>query len=157
MNRRLALLHALMGAALLGAGCGGQGGTPTPPVLDFQGAPALTMPSASGQLTVAVWWSPPQPTVGYDAAQLAVTDATGTPVTGLTLTIVPWMPAHGHGASVEPAVSEATPGVYLATPLDFYMAGNWELRTAVARSPDAGDGAGTGAIDDSVQPTVDVR
>ena len=151
MNRPLSFL----GAALLAAGCGGQPATPTAPVLEFQGAPALTIASASGQLTVGVWWSPSQPTVGYDAAQLSITDATGAPVPGLTLTIVPWMPAYGHGASVAPTVSETMPGVYAATPLDFFMAGNWELRTAIARATDGGN-TDAGAIDDSAQPTVDV-
>ena len=143
------------GAALLAAGCG-QPTTPAPAVLEFQGAPALTVRSASGQLTVGVWWSPAQPTVGYDAARLAITDATGAPVAGLTLSIVPWMAAHAHGASVEPTVSETMPGLYVATPLDFYMAGNWELRTAIARATDGGQ-SDAGAIDDSAQPTVDVR
>jgi hypothetical protein len=151
MNRRLSFL----GAALLAAGCGGQAATPTAPVLEFQGPPALTIASASGQLTVGVWWSPSQPTVGYDAAQLSITDATGAPVTGLTLTIVPWMPAYGHGASVAPTVSETMPGLYVATPLDFFMAGNWELRTAIDRATDGGN-SDAGAIDDSAQPTVDV-
>jgi hypothetical protein len=157
MNRRTAFLLAPLGVALLAGGCGGQTATPTAPVLEFPGAPALTVASASGQLTISVWWSPAQPTVGYDAAQLAITDATdaaGAPVSGLTLTIVPWMTAHGHGASVQPTVTETTPGVYVATPVDFYMAGNWELMTAVGRAADAGSG---GAIDDSARPTVDVR
>jgi hypothetical protein len=154
MNCRLALL----GAALLVAACGGQTATPTAPVLEFPGAPALTLASGSGQLTVGVWWSPVQPTVGYDAAQLAITDPTGAPVTGLTLTIVPWMPAYGHGASVEPTVSETMPGVYVATPLDFFMAGNWELKTAMARATAGGasDAGTVERIDDSAQPTVEV-
>ncbi len=151
MNRRL----SFVGAALLAAGCGGQSSTPTAPVLAFPGAPALTTASASGQLTVGVWWSPPQPSVGYDAAQFSITDANGAPVPGLTLTIVPWMPAYGHGASVAPTVSETMPGVYVATPLDFFMAGNWELRTAIGRATDGGN-SDAGAIDDSAQPTVDV-
>ncbi|HVV49118.1 MAG TPA: FixH family protein [Polyangia bacterium] len=139
---------------LLAAGCGGQAGTPSAPVLDFPGAPALTVASASGQLTIQIWWSPLQPTVGYDAAQLAITDATGAPVTGLGLTVVPFMPAHGHGASVEPTITETAPGVYVATPLDFFMAGNWELMTAISRP--AGDAGGAEAIDDSAEPTVEV-
>jgi hypothetical protein len=147
MNRGTALLVALLAVAPAAAGCGGGTATPDAPVLEFPGAPALTVASASGQLTVAVWWSPAQPTVGYDAAQLAITDTSGAPVAGLTLTIVPWMVAHGHGASVEPEVSETMPGVYVAAPVDFYMAGSWELMTAIAG----------GEIDDSAQPTVDVR
>lgn len=154
MNRRLALL----GAALLVVGCGGQTAKPTAPVLEFQGAPALTIASTSGRLTIGVWWSPVQPTVGYAATQLAITDATGAPVIGLALTIVPWMPAYGHGASVEPTVSETAPGVYVATPLDFFMAGEWELRTAIARATDGGvsDAGNVEMIDDSAQPTVEV-
>ena len=121
----------------------------------FPGAPALTVASASGQLSIDVWWSPAQPTVGYDATQLAITDATGAPVTGLTLTIVPWMPAHGHGASVEPTVSEIAPGVYVATPLDFFMAGRLGADDrASAQSPTPA--TRRGAIDDSAEPTVDV-
>jgi len=153
MSRRLTFL----GAALLASGCAGQSATPTAPVLEFAGAPALTVASASGELALAVWWSPAQPTVGYDAAQLEITDAAGAPVAGLTLTIIPWMAAHGHGASVLPAVSETMPGIYVATPIDFFMAGNWELRTAIVRTTDAGSAGGAGTTGDSAQPTVEVR
>ena len=166
MNGRLASSLTVLGAAIFAAGCGGQAATPASPALVFPGAPALTMASASGRLSIDLWWSPAQPTVGYDATQLEITDATGAPVTGLTLTIVPWMPAHGHGASVEPTVTETAPGVYVATPLDFFMAGNWELMTAIVRTPDGGDGdggadaggadSGAESLDDSADPTVEV-
>ena len=161
MTFRRAFSLTAASVALLVAGCGGQGSMPAAPVLVFAGAPAVTVASASGQLTIDVWWSPTQPTVGYDAAQLSITDATGAPVSGLGLTIVPWMPADGHGASVEPSVAEVSPGTYVATPIDFFMAGRWELMTAISRSPDGGAGdrdgaASPGAINDSAQPMVDV-
>ena len=146
MLGRHVFLFALV-AAIAAAGCGGGATTPDMPALVFNGPAALTVPSASGALSIAIWWSPAQPTVGYDATQLAITDATGAPVSGLTLAIVPWMPAHGHGASVYPTVSETTPGTYVATPLDFFMAGSWELMTA---------GTISGATNDSADPTVDV-
>src|ERR1700749_1022172 len=153
---------ALVGVALVGLGCSGQT-APSDPTLDFSGQPALTAASASGALNLAVWWPPPHPTVGYDATQLAITDSTGAPVSGLTLTIVPWMPAHGHGASVEPTVTESAPGTYVATPLDFFMSGTWQLRTTIVSGSDGGAGdagdaaaAPAGAIDDSAQPTIDV-
>ena len=65
------------------------------------------------------------------------------------------MPAHGHGASVEPTVTEISPGTYVATPLDFFMAGEWELRTAITN---AADGGATDAamINDNADPTVNV-
>jgi len=131
------------------AGCGAAP-APTPAPLVFDGAPALTVASASGALAVAVWWSPSPPGIGYDASQLAITDQTGAPVAGATVTIVPWMAAHGHGASVLPTVTETAPGVYVATPIDFYMAGTWQLRTRIQRAGDAGD------LDDTAEPTVDV-
>jgi hypothetical protein len=150
MTGRRASLLAFFAATLAAAGCGGAT-MPDLPALVFGGPPALTVPSASGALDIAVWWSPAQPTVGYDAAQLAITDGSGAAVAGLALTIVPFMPAHGHGASVAPTISESAPGIYVATPLDFFMAGNWELLTTIGA---AGDGGGT--TDDSAAPTVDV-
>lgn len=143
-SRALWILAAL-------AGCGGAATTPEAPVLAFGGAPALTVASASGQLSIQVWWSPRQPTVGYDASQLAITDAAGAPVSGAVLTVVPWMPAHAHGASVQPGVTETSRGVYVATPLDFYMSGSWELRTRIVRGGDAGD-----PLDDTANPSVDI-
>jgi hypothetical protein len=159
--RRQDLRDALMRgtillAALVGAGCGGQA-MPTAPALVFTGAPALTTASASGQLSLQIWWSPTSPTVGYDAAQLAISDTTGAPVSGLTLTIVPWMTAHGHGASVDPTVTEASPGVYVATPIDFFMSGSWELMTAIAYPVGPADAANAGVVaNDSADPMVNV-
>lgn len=142
-------LGALVAAALALAGCG-SAPTPPPPELTFGGPPNLTVASDSGALAIALWWSPSQPTVGYDAAQLSITDAAGAPVAGATVTVVPFMPAHGHGGSVLPTVAESSPGVYVATPLDFFMSGTWQLRT---RIQDAADAA---SIDDTAAPSVDV-
>ena len=101
--------------------------------------------SASGLLVVDVRWSPDPPAVGLAASELTVTDATGAPVAGLTLTVVPWMPAHGHGSSTMPDVSETAPGVYVATPISFYMPGQWELRTTISAA---------GAADDMATPSL---
>ncbi|MES1210447.1 MAG: FixH family protein [Pseudomonadota bacterium] len=148
--RRVALPLAFGWAIAAAIGCGASA-TPQNAPLIFEGQPALTVASASGALSIAVWWSPAQPTVGYDAGQLAITDQTGAPVSGATLTVVPWMPAHGHGASVQATITETAPGVYAATPLDFYMSGAWVLRTRIQR---AGDG--DASIDDTGQPRVDI-
>ena len=139
----LGLCVLLAAASLLG--CGGAEPGPALPILDFPGPPAQSVTSASGLLTVDVRWSPNPPGVGLDASELTVRDATDSPVAGLTLTVVPWMPAHGHGTSTKPAVSETGPGVYVVTPISFYMSGQWELRTTIA---------GTGAADDTATPSV---
>jgi hypothetical protein len=127
-------------------GCGGSQAGSGLPVLEFSGPAALSVASTSGLLRVDVRWSPAAPTVGLDASELTITDGAGAPVGGLTLTVVPWMPAHGHGTSTMPTVSETSPGVYVATPISFYMPGEWELRTTIA-----------GAIDDMVVPTLDLQ
>jgi hypothetical protein len=140
---RLAVLIASSVVAIAG-GCGGS--APKQPVLEFSGPAALTLASASGQLSAGVRWSPSPPEIGLDAAELTLTDTTGAPATGLSLTMLPWMPAHGHGTSTTPTVTETTPGVYVATPIDFYMSGQWELRTTIA-----------GAVDDMVTPSIELQ
>jgi|GEM_PF-1502292 len=142
-------------AVLATAACNGSPAVPSSAPLVFPGSPAVTVASASGGLSIDVWWSPAQPIVGYDATQLAISDANGALVSGLVLTIVPWMPAHGHGASVAPTITETSPGTYVATPLDFFMAGEWELRTAITNAADGG-AADAVVIDDSADPTVNV-
>ena len=142
---RLALAVALA-SAVVGGACGGSGAGPAQPSLDFSGPAALTMTSASGQLDVGVRWSPNPPALGFDAAELTLTDASSAPAAGLKLTMLPWMPAHGHGTSTTPTVTETAPGVYVATPIDFYMAGQWELRTTIA-----------GAVDDMVTPAIELQ
>jgi hypothetical protein len=132
----------MVAAALVAlAGCGGA--PADGPSLVFSGPAALSVASTSGALTVAVRFSPEAPVVGLDAAELTVTDASSAPVAGLTVTVVPWMPAHGHGTSTTPVVSETSPGVYVATPIALPMPGEWELRTTLS-----------GPLDDTVTPSL---
>jgi hypothetical protein len=144
--RLLSAAQSISLAAVLffGACGGGQSELETAP-LTFSGAPAEVVPSASGAANISVRWSWSPPVVGYDAGELTITDTTGAAVTGLALTIVPWMPAHGHGASVAPTVSETSAGVYVAAPLDFFMSGQWELITTM-----------TGPINDTATPSVEI-
>jgi hypothetical protein len=142
-----------LATALLVQACGGQPQELQAAPLIFSGAPTEMVTSGSGQLTINIRWSWSPPVVGYDASEMTITDGTGAPVTGLTLTIVPWMPAHGHGASVAPTVNETVPGVsgvYQASPLDFYMSGTWQLLTTITWPPESG------TIDDSAQPSIDI-
>jgi hypothetical protein len=43
------------------------------------------------------------------------------------LTVVPFMPEHGHGSSVRPAVSAKGNGVYVVSNLYFPMPGVWRV------------------------------
>ncbi|HZL16577.1 MAG TPA: FixH family protein [Polyangia bacterium] len=140
----------MIGALLL-IGCGGSEASPQIAPLTFSGPASETVTAADGAVTIAVRWSWSPPVVGYDAGELTLTDANGAPMSGYTLSVVPWMPAHGHGASVAPTVNETSPGVYVAAPLDFYMSGNWQLLTTITGPADA-----AAAFHDSAQPSVDI-
>jgi YtkA-like len=94
---------------------------------------------------VDVRWSPQDPVVGVDAGEFTVKDANGAPINGLTLTVVPWMPAHGHGTAVKPVITETSPGIFVATRLYLYMSGHWDLRTTIG-----------GADGDTATPDVDL-
>jgi hypothetical protein len=86
-----------------------------------------------GGLHVVVRTAPSQPPPrGTCTVELTVTDASGAPKDGLTLDVVPWMPAHAHGASVRPTVVAKGGGNYLVTNVSLFMPGEWELRTTIA-------------------------
>jgi hypothetical protein len=126
---------------LVGIGCSSAG---PPETTGFGTTPLVTTPSTHGTLSVAVRTSPQPPTVGTDESELTITSATtGDPVDGLSLSVVPYMPAMGHGTSVVPSVTPLGNGKYLVSNLELFMAGEWELRTSV-----------TGPVTDSVNPDV---
>lgn len=105
----------------------------------------MTLLSASGALQVVVSGTPSPPAQGEDTFEMAITNSQGVPVTGLTLAVVPWMPAMGHGTSITPTVSESPPGTYVVGDVDLFMAGVWQLRTAIS-----------GPMTDDVVPTFNI-
>jgi hypothetical protein len=121
---------------------------------DFPLAPYTTFTTDQGEFSVALWTAPSQPpSRGVNRVKLAVADATtGTPQSALDIGIVPWMPAMGHGTSVVPTVTEQSDGVYVAENVNFFMAGNWQLRITFSSQ---GDGA-TG-VTDGATPTFDIH
>jgi YtkA-like protein len=89
--------------------------------------------------------SPQPPSQGGIDAEYTITDAaTGAPRDGLTLKIRPWMPAFGHGAIMATVTPEGG-GKYLATEIDLFMAGLWELQTTIS-----------GPVSDYVAPQFEV-
>ena len=134
---------ALVTIALVGIGCGGAEAELPPPV--FPAAALVTTSTAAG-MTIAVWSSPQPPAKGLAAFQFAFTDGAGAPVDGLTVDVLPWMPAHGHGGSTHPTATATAPGIFLVQPVSFFMSGAWELRTMIG-----------GQRDDAVTVDVDVR
>ena len=139
------LTLALVGALIPSTGCGSSPAGATAGV--FPEAPLMSIASASGALHIDVRSSPTQPPeIGTSSWSYTITDeASGKPATGLSLDIVPWMPAMGHGTSTVPSVSDAGGGVYLIDEVVLFMPGQWDLRTAVS-----------GAEDDKLVVSVDL-
>jgi len=130
--RRLAFL--LLVHALAGCSSGPDDTSTGTGPLTFVAQPLMTVTSGSGQLQIDVRTAPQQPpSRGVQAVQLVILDAkTLTPETGLSLAVLPWMPAMGHGASLTPRVQEGPPGTYVISNVDFFMAGTWEVRTNIS-------------------------
>lgn len=96
--------------------------------------PLPAVMSDSGHLRFEVRTGPDQPpTRGVSTVSLQITDAsTGEPADGLALTVVPWMPAMGHGTSVKPAIDAMGDGAYEVSRVNMYMGGKWDLRIAIS-------------------------
>jgi hypothetical protein len=94
----------------------------------FSGLAIAAGTSTPSGWSVAMRSSPTTPVRGTNAIELVVRDATGVPVSGLGVAVVPWMPAMGHGASITPVVTAMGDGTYVATGIAMVMPGTWELR-----------------------------
>jgi len=126
----------VLACALL-VGCSASS-TPAPGATTFATTPIGAVTSTSGARTVTVFPATSGVVQGIDTVEFVVTDATtGAPVDGLTLGIVPWMPAMGHGSSVVPSVEPAGDGAYVATNVVLFMPGTWELRTSLGTADSA--------------------
>jgi hypothetical protein len=84
--------------------------------------------SASGALHAVVVTTPDPLQRGVNQAVVTLTGGDGSPRAGLTVTVTPWMPAHGHGSAVTPSVNELGGGKYQVSNLYLAMPGSWQLR-----------------------------
>jgi hypothetical protein len=106
----------------------------------------LTKKSASGVLTATLLSAAPSPpALRTNSWTVKLTDASGAPVTGAALTVVPFMPDHGHGTSIVPQVTSGANGSYTIDPLYLFMPGVWRITIGVLPE------AGTPSPDDEVQ------
>ena len=113
----------------------------------FPADPLATLKSDHGALSFEVRTAPQQPPArGLSTVELVATDAAGKPVDGLDLTVQPWMPEMGHGASTKPSIEARGDGHYVVSHVACVMPGRWELRTSIA-----------GAVKDSATITLQIH
>jgi hypothetical protein len=92
----------------------------------------LTKQTASGGMSIELMnATPAPPQKESNALVLKVVAAGGAPVDGATLSVVPFMPDHGHGSSVKPTVTPMGGGLYDVSNVYLPMPGLWRLTVTV--------------------------
>jgi hypothetical protein len=95
-------------------------------------APGLSVTSTSGTRKFVLLSSDPAPPArGTDTWKLRITDAAGNNQPGLSASVLPFMPDHGHGTSVNATVTAESDGTYTVAPLYFFMPGVWQITFSV--------------------------
>lgn len=97
----------------------------------------MSKTTASGVHVAIESAEPAPPLSGNNVWTLALTDASGEPVTGADVAFSGWMPRHRHGLTALPLTVERENGRYEIRPIVLFMPQPWELSVAVTA------GAGT--------------
>ncbi len=124
-------------AAVLAAACGAPSPPPSCEALPdggwlFPAASFATLATDGGRYEIAARSCPDNPpTRGDETVQYTITDPSGARQDGLSLSVVPFMPAMGHGTSAKTAVTAIGNGVYLIDNVYFAMPGEWQLITQI--------------------------
>jgi len=141
---------------LVGAGCGSSSPGPDAPLdcskvtgVDLYAA-GLEKAGTNAMLDFKLMSADPAPpmrdnntwVVEIDQMQSGVV---GAPMSGLTLDVTPYMPAHQHGTPIEVVITPSTamPGQYTLSPVNLWMPGIWQTTIA----------ASTGSTNDQVAYT----
>ena len=92
-------------------------------------AAGMSTPGAAGRYNVQLVLSKPgPPQKGNNAWTVRVTDATtAAAVDNLKLSVVPFMPDHGHGTPITVNVTPMSGGTYGLDPLNLFMSGLWKI------------------------------
>jgi nitrogen fixation protein FixH len=92
-----------------------------------------------GTLAVRAHSESAAPALGENVLLVEVDDASGAPLSGATVTVSSWMPAHGHGSPDEAVVTETSPGHYRAAPVTLHMPGSWEITVRAESGAEFGE------------------
>lgn len=105
--------------------------------VSFPERPLLVTSSDAAQAAIEVRTAPEQPPPrGLSKVELTLLDEQAQPLSDVTIDVVTWMPAMGHGARTDPSVTPLGEGRYLLDDVELYMPGRWELRLDFSGSID---------------------
>lgn len=86
----------------------------------------------AGALSVKIMEATPAPPAKLtNAMTFQVLDGAGLPVDGASVSVVPFMPDHGHGSAVKPSVTPKGGGVYAVANLYYPMPGLWRVTVTI--------------------------
>lgn len=122
----------LLAFALALVACGSSGAEASDGTVTFPREALTKVTSEGGNAQIEVRLAPQPPVRGVNVVELTITDPAGKPLPSLTVGITPWMTAHGHGASTTPEVKATGAGHYVATDVNLFMPGRWDLRITLA-------------------------
>jgi hypothetical protein len=134
LDRRLAFAALAVMTGLCGCSAS-QPPSDTAPT--FAVTPFGVAASTSGAYTVTMYGPVLGVAQGLNTIEIVVTDEQTKPVDGLTISLVPWMPAMGHGTSATPQIGPQGSGRYVASDVALIMPGEWQLRAALTTDEDA--------------------
>jgi hypothetical protein len=162
MGRVLVSLAASAMLAGVVAGCGSHGQTQDSAVPSDDGSfptcaadtrampyqPGMHVTSAAGAFTIKLLDSSPGPPVkGTNTWNVEIDDAqSGAPLDGLAISVMPWMPDHGHGTSAQVGVMPAGGGTYTLMPVYLYMSGFWQVKMSITETADDAGTADNGVL-----------
>src|SRR5262249_50385354 len=107
------------------------------PMLALTGCGAAST-TESGTLHLAVQSDPAMPALGRNTFVVEVTSPDGAPLDGMSVTLTPWMPAHGHGSTEQPTITPLGNGRYQAFPVTLFMVGDWQVTARAAHDGEFG-------------------
>lgn len=115
---------------------------------DASGSPQDPYASvATSGAAIEVRTAPAHPPVrGKVQLSVRIRDAAGAPRDGLDVSVVAFMPSHGHGSAGTPVVTPEGDGMYRVDGCALTMAGVWQLRMTMI-SPDGTEDHATTTID----------
>lgn len=141
MKERFAALLAIAALAIGTSSCGhllamAGAGPQRPAAEEFGFGPR---PSAKQVYTATLQPRQPLRLRRLQTVQVLISDASGRPIDGATISVDGGMPEHGHGLPTQPKVGRALGGgLYEIEGVRFSMGGWWELKLAI-ESPAGAD------------------